>query len=190
MKGVVIKSFEMFVAERFGEEVADLAMELPDLSSEGAYTNVGNYPHSDFLVLATDVAKQTNTPINQLVIDFGEMLFGVLATAHADMVADYESAIDLLSVIESVIHQNVRKIYDNTELPQFDVIERRQDTFIHLEYRSGRPFADLAEGLIYGCLAHYDVKHLASITRHNIEKNGTHSSFEVTINKDAKHQPS
>ena len=188
MKGVVIRSFEAFVTEQFGEEVADLAMESPGLSSEGVYTSVGDYPHSDFLVLATHVAKQTNTPVNTLVTHFGEELFTILAAAHADMVANYDSAIDLLSVIESVIHQNVRKIYDNAELPQFDVIERQQDTFIHLEYRSGRPFADLAEGLINGCLNHYGVKSFSSITRHNIAKDGTHSSFKVTINKDAKDQ--
>lgn len=184
MKGVVFRSFEAFVIERFGEKVADAAMELPDLSSAGAYTAVGDYPHSDFLTLAVSVANQTNTPINVLVTDFGEALFNVLATAHAEMTASYTSAIGLLNVIESVIHRDVRKIYSNAELPQFDILARRGNEYIHMEYSSSRPFADLAEGLVKGCLAHYGEESRSSIEREDITPDGTRTRFKISILND------
>jgi len=183
MKGVIFRSFEAFVAERFDEDIIEQAMEHPNLSTGGAYTNVGIYPHSDFLTLAVSVSEQTNTPVNILARDFGEALFHILAEAHSEMVAAYDNAIGLLSVIESVIHRDVRKIYTNTELPRFDILEHDEGRFVHMDYSSTRPFADLAEGLIRGCLDHYGVKALSSILREDIKPDGTHTRFKVSINQ-------
>ena len=183
MKGVVFRSFESFVAKRFGDEITEDAMALPSLSTGGAFTNVGDYPPSDFLTLAISVAEQTKTPITELVTDFGEALFHILASAHADMVKAYDNAIALLSVIENVIHRDVRKLYTNAQLPRFDILDRQGDNYLHMDYSSARPFADLAEGLIKGCLDHFDVKEISSIIREDIKTDGTHSRFKVSINQ-------
>ena len=186
MKGIVFRSFETFVAERFGEDIIEDAMEQPELSTGGAFTNVGNYPPSDFLTMVVFVAEQTKTPVPVLVTDFGEALFHILAGAHTDMVKGYDNAIALLSVIENVIHRDVRKIYTNAELPRFDILDRKGDSYLHMDYSSARPFADLAEGLIKGCLDHYGVKEISSIMREDIQPDGTHSRFEVKIDQNGK----
>jgi len=183
MKGVVFRSFETFVINRFGEDVIEDAMALPTLSTGGAYTAVGDYPPSDFLTLAVSVAEQTKTPIPTLVTHFGETLFHILAGTHSDMVKGYDTAIDLLSVIENVIHRDVRKLYTNAQLPRFDILDRSGNNYLHMEYSSARPFADLAEGLIIGCLDHYGVKEISSIVRDNIKADGTHSRFKVSVNQ-------
>lgn len=190
MKGIIFRSFETFVSERFGEDMVDDAWEQPSLSTEGAFTSIGNYPNFDFLTLVTYVCEKTQTPVNALVRDFGEVLFGILGVAHSEMVAEYKTPIAMLSVIETVIHRDVRKIYTNTELPRFDVLERRGEEFLHLEYSSARPFADLAEGLILGCLAHYDVKHLSYIEREDVKTDGTHSRFKISIEQYASERQS
>jgi len=181
MKGIVFRSFESFVSDRFGENVVDVAWEQPELTTGGAFTTIGHYPNSDFLTLVGSVSHTTQLPANQLVKDFGEALFKVLAGAHHEMVMQFKTPIALLSVIETVIHRDVRKIYTNTELPRFDVIEQDGDVFLHLEYSSARPFADLAEGLIMGCLKHYNVGDSSSVERNDVKPDGTHSRFKISI---------
>ena len=179
MKGMVFRSFQGFVEREFSEVLVDDMLSLESLESQGAYTSVGYYPHSEFLSLVVHVSEATQIPISKLVKSFGAALFKDLASAHAEMIAGYQSPIELLSEIESVIHVDVRKLYDNSELPRFDVQQRDGDRQIKLEYSSSRPFADLAEGLIYGCLDHYGLKESSSVLREDIQPDGTHSVFNV-----------
>jgi hypothetical protein len=48
----------------------------------------------------------------------------------------------------------MQKLYPDAELPSFDC-DTSQPGCLRLTYRSARPFAALAEGLIRGCVAHY-----------------------------------
>lgn len=186
MKGMVFRAFESFVEQRWPDKLADDMMSLHTLPSGGAYTTVGNYAHSEFLTMAVYIAEKTKTPIKSLVTDFGEVLFHRLATAHTQMVKSYKNPIELLAVIENVIHRDVRKLYDNTELPRFDVKEHTPEISIELEYTSARPFADLAHGLIWGCLDFYGVKEISSVTRHDVMQDGTRSVFKVKVGNDVK----
>lgn len=181
MKGVVFKSFENYVETTWSDVVLDDALNVETLSTGGAYTSVGDYPPSDFVAMAVKVAQVTDTPIETLIKDFGQDLFSVLAGAHADIIAGFTSCVDMLAGIESVIHRDVRKIYTNAQLPQFDVEARDGDRYLKLVYRSTRPFADLAEGLIRGGFLHYGVNAVASLARYDVKPDGTHSVFEVTI---------
>lgn len=186
MKGIVFRAFESFVEARFPNGLADDMLTLETLESGGAYTTVGYYPHTEFLAIAIHVAETTKTPINQLVKDFGQALFYDLAGAHPDMIKTYNSPIGLLAVIESVIHRDVRKLYTSTELPRFDVTERDGDRGLTMKYSSSRPFADLAEGLIWGCLDFYRVKEISSVIRHDVASDGTHSVFKVETQNELK----
>ena len=52
-----------------------------------------------------------------------------------------------------MVHVEVRKLYPDAELPSF-VTRWEGDAFV-LEYRSQRPFAALAEGLLRGAIVHW-----------------------------------
>lgn len=186
MKGMVFRAFESFVEASFPNGLADDMLSLDTLESGGAYTTVGYYPHTEFLAMVIHVAETTKTPINHLVKNFGQALFYDLAGAHPEMIRTYDSPIGLLSVIESVIHRDVRKLYTSTELPRFDITEREGDRWITMEYSSSRPFADLAEGLIWGCLDFYRVKEISSVMRHDVTADGTHSVFKVETHDESK----
>jgi hypothetical protein len=67
---------------------------------------------------------------------------------------DVSSSFDFLQRIDHYIHVEVGKLYPDAELPSFDC-DASQPGCLHLTYRSSRPFAALAEGLIRGCVAHY-----------------------------------
>ena len=186
MKGVVFKSFEAFVEDRWSDAIADEALSIDGLSSGGAFTSVGNYPHSDIISMVVYLSQKTGIPAGELVRDFGVYLFHVLAKSHADIVSGFSGCIDMLAGIESVIHRDVRKLYSDAKLPRFDVDDRQGDRTVTLTYRSGRPFADLAEGLILGAFEHYSVKAIASLERHDVASDGTHSRFVITVNHDGQ----
>ena len=64
------------------------------------------------------------------------------------------SSFEFLERIEDYIHVEVRKLYPEAELPSF-ACDTSEPGHLSLTYRSTRPFAVLAEGLIRGCVAHY-----------------------------------
>ena len=52
-----------------------------------------------------------------------------------------------------MIHTEVRKLYPDAQLPQFDCT--RSDDGLKMLYSSPRHFGDLAEGLIKGAVAYF-----------------------------------
>ena len=184
MKGVVFKSFETFIETRWSSEMVDQALDLDSLSTGGAYTSVGDYPSSDMVSMAVYIAEHNQIEVSALVHDFGQYLFHVLAHAHEEIIDGFSSCVDMLAGIESVIHRDVRKLYSNAELPHFEISERTGDRHLVLVYKSARPFADLAEGLIHGAFVYYGVKAISSLTRYDLAPDGTHAQFTVQIDHD------
>jgi len=188
MKGMVFNAFESFVETSFGADVADQAFSLSELTDGGAYTSVGFYPHDEFLVIAAKVAEATKHDLRPLIRDFGADLFHQLAKGHAEIMSRYNGPVQLLAEIESVIHVNVRKLYADTELPRFDVIERQGDSHIVLHYRSARPMADLAHGLIEGCTHFFGLAEHSSLERYDVSEDGKSAKFALRIEENDQGQ--
>jgi hypothetical protein len=83
---------------------------------------------------------------------FGAHLFRTLATLYPVFVDGVGSTLELLSGIERSVHGEVRKLYPDAEFPTFELRGRAAGR-LEMIYRSRRPFADLAEGMIRGCTA-------------------------------------
>ncbi len=181
MKGVVLRQFMDYVETHCGMDILDDALQHPSLAAGGAYTTVGNYPHTDLIMIAERVAQLRGTSVSVLMIDFGAHLFDALAASHSTLTQSFTSCIDMLASIEAVIHRDVRKLYPQAELPFFIVRKRVENTLLTLEYQSSRPFADLAEGLIRGAFVHYGIAPQADLTREDLAANGTHSLFTIQV---------
>ena len=102
---------------------------------------LGRYPNSPALA------------VPELVQNYGKHLFQRFQVLYPEFFEGIDSALDLLPLVESYIHVEVRKLYPDAKLPTFDCI--RTDDALELTYRSERPFADLAEGLIRACAETY-----------------------------------
>jgi len=61
---------------------------------------------------------------------------------------------EFLKSIESVIHKEVRKLYQNPNLPGIEREQPAEGTLI-LYYHSPRKLCHLADGLIMGAAEHY-----------------------------------
>ncbi|MCI5043247.1 MAG: heme NO-binding domain-containing protein [Aquisalinus sp.] len=179
MKGLIFREFQNFLELNWSISVVDHVLDQPSLSTQGAYTSIGNYPHQDFISLAVAASTYTDMPLDEMIQNFGKHLFGALAQAHSDMVAGFGDCFSLIANIESVIHRDVRKIYKTDELPRFEILEHRSDDFLSLEYSSSRPFAILAEGLMRGALLHYGINESVSLIREDITNDGTRARFTL-----------
>ena len=89
-----------------------------------------------------------------LINAFGRYLFGRFFELYPAFFEGVDGAFSFLDRIEEHVHVEVRKLYPDAELPTF-ATSRPDDGTMIMVYQSKRPFADLAHGLIEGCITHY-----------------------------------
>ena len=153
MKGIVFSEFIEMVEDAFSPEVADQIIMDADLESGGAYTAVGTYDHSEIVQLVVNLSEATDVPVPDLLNVFGRHLFERFLVLYPTLTEGFTSSFDFLQHLEDHIHSEVRKLYPDADLPHF-TFDQGPDRLV-LEYRSQRGFADLAHGLIEGCIKHY-----------------------------------
>ena len=153
MKGMVFTEMMEMVEATWSLDMVDAIIARSQVPSGGAYTAVGTYPHEEIIALVVALSAETGVPVPDLVSAFGKHLFGRFALAYPRFFEGITSSFQFLSGIENVIHAEVRKLYPDAELPTFEV-EQGHNT-LALTYFSEHPFADLAQGLIEGCIAHF-----------------------------------
>lgn len=155
MKGMVFTEFLELVEDRMGGlAMVDRIIMDAKLPNDGAYTAVGTYDHGELVRLVVALSAATATPVPDLLRMFGEHLFQRFSLAYPDFFARVNGAFDFLHRIENVIHVEVRKLYPDAELPSFAYEEPAAGELV-LFYSSPRGFGDLAEGLLHGCIAHF-----------------------------------
>lgn len=167
MKGVVFTEFMEMVEARMGLDMLDHIITEADLPNDGAYTSVGTYDHAELVRLVTALSTATGLNTNQLVFMFGEQLFQRFSVSYPALFRGAGDAFDFLSGVDGVIHVEVRKLYPDAELPKLEC-ERLSANELEVRYSSPRGFADLAEGLIAGCIKHFGEP--IAVTRTDLEK--------------------
>jgi hypothetical protein len=154
MKGIVFTEFLEMVESKFSPELADSIIEGTELPSGGAYTTVGTYDHSEMIKLVSCLSKETGISTPDLMRAFGLYLFERFYVLFPQYFSGVDSSFHFLEKIDNYIHVEVRKLYPEAELPSFEC-DTSQPGSLRLTYRSTRPFAPLAEGLIRGCITHF-----------------------------------
>lgn len=154
MKGIVFTEFLEMVEDRFGLQTLDRIIDQAHLANDGAYTSVGTYDHQELVQLVVALSGATQVAVPDLIKVFGQHLFGRFTLAYPKLFEGVDSTFVFLRSIEHYIHVEVRKLYPDAELPSFSYESQGPDRLVML-YQSRRPFADLAEGLILGCIDHY-----------------------------------
>ncbi|MBM4458601.1 MAG: LruC domain-containing protein [Chloroflexi bacterium] len=81
--------------------------------------------------------------------------FGSFVRRYPEMFAGLRSTFDFLTHLDGAIHVEVRKLYADAQPPRFEVAAPPADGAMTMIYRSPRAMADVAEGLMLGCAAHF-----------------------------------
>jgi hypothetical protein len=154
MKGVIFIEFVDYVERQFGLETVDAILTHSDLKSNGCYTRVGAYDHREMMELIARLSEMVKMSIPDLMIVFGYYLFFRLNTLYPYYQEKASNVLEFLSTIDGGIHVEVRKLYPDAELPHIHFIKNGEKE-AELYYCSTRPFADIAQGLIQGCIDHF-----------------------------------
>ena len=145
MRGSMFVEFLGLVQARYGLDTVDAIVERleGELSTGGAYTAVGNYPHGELLAMAVTLCSLTGDHIDDVMAEFAAHLMGVFQRMHGEYFEAVEDVFDFLLSVESHIHVDVRKLYPDARPPVVRG-ERQDDGSLHLHYSSVRPMAQLA----------------------------------------------
>lgn len=144
MKGIV-----------FNELLELVDAELPGAAArlgETRYGSLASYPDHELLALVGRVSEATGVPAREILTRLGTRLFRTFATLYPVFLDGVESALELLGGIETYVHGEVKKLYPDAEFPRFEVHVPAPGR-LEMIYRSSRPLADLADGMIRGCVA-------------------------------------
>lgn len=165
MKGIVFTEFIEMVEDKFSYDVADEIIENADLESGGVYTSVGSYDHHEIVQLVSNLSTSTDIAIPTLIHSYGFHLFGRFVEMYPHFFENVNGSLEFLAGVHDYIHVEVKKLYQDAELPTFLYEDVTQDSMVMI-YQSSRPFADLAEGLIHGCIQHFNDN--ISVTREDL----------------------
>jgi len=154
MKGIFFTELIDLVEETFGYEVADQMIEGSTLPSGGAYTAIGSYDHHELVQLVHQLNLVTGREVPELLQMFGQHLFGRLLGRYPDLFAASADCFSFLAQLDSYFHGTMSQLYPDTKIPHFEFTQRSAHE-VELSYRSTPHLADLTEGLIRGCIAHF-----------------------------------
>ena len=176
MKGIVFTEFLAMVEDGHGADVTDELLELPELASGGAYTSVGTYDFQELVAMVVKLSELLEVPIPELLHDYGVHLFGRFVEVFPGLFEGQADADAFLSGVHDHIHFEVRKLYPEAELPNFEVELDGEE--LRMRYTSPRPLADFALGLIHGCLRHFGDEREVTCTLEG-ERDGTQATFTI-----------
>ncbi|MFK8039680.1 MAG: heme NO-binding domain-containing protein [Crocinitomicaceae bacterium] len=154
MKGLVFTELIEMIEDQFGLKVADDMIQKANVPNKGAYTGVGTYPHSEMVSLVNALSESTGIETSKLYQVYGEHLFGRFRALYGHFFSDKMTAFDFLESVDHYIHKEVKKLYPDAELPEFNTIEKTTERLITI-YKSERKMSDFAYGLIKGCMIYY-----------------------------------
>ncbi len=154
MKGMIFTEFLDMVEGSFGLAVKDRVIAAAGGAHSGAYTSVGNYDHQEMVAMATELSAISGLSTRELLIAFGEHVFGIFVQHFNHFFTGADCAITFLSRIDSYIHVEVQKLYPDAELPRFHYLDSPEGTLV-MEYSSPRPMAAFAEGLVRATIKYY-----------------------------------
>ena len=155
MKGIIFTELVDFIERHTSVLVAETVIGDAGLANDGAFTSVGNYPHSEAIKLVMSASEHLDTPIAELMRQFGNELFARLIDAHPQFLdQETDDAFAFLSKVQNHIHTEVAKLYADSSPP---VVRTSMEAGrMVVSYESHRPFAMIALGLIEGCCEYFD----------------------------------
>ncbi len=179
MKGIVFNLLEEVVTLHHGADIWDQILDQADVA--GIYTSLGSYPDEEMSQLVNTTANLLALQPNDLTLWFGRHAIPLLVDRYPYFFTA-DSTRSFLMSLNSIIHPEVRKVYNAASVPIFDFHDA-EDNVLVMGYRSERKLCALAQGFSEGAADHYgeviDFKHV-SCMHHGDDKCLFHISFSKT----------
>ena len=154
MKGVVFNLLEAFIEENLGEGKYEEILDECTLMTKEPFVGPGTYPDQDLMTIVAATIKAAGISLPEALRTFGSFCFHKLSALYPGFVTPYSHPKQFLMSVESVIHVEVKKLYEDASPPGFTYIDPASDRLI-IQYRSERSLCQFMEGLIDGVAGHF-----------------------------------
>ena len=152
MKGIIFNLVQEVVTDSYGADTWDSLLDAADV--DGVYTSLGSYPDADLFALVGAASSALGISPDQVVRTLGEGAIPLLAERFPEFFQPHTGTRTFLLTLNDIIHAEVRKLYPDADLPEFEFDSSIGDE-LTLGYRSGRQLCQLAEGFILGTARHF-----------------------------------
>lgn len=152
MKGIIFNLLQEVVEQEHGDATWDAVLQASGVS--GAYSSLGNYPDEELGRIVMAASKGLNVPPPDVIRWFGRRAIPLLAARYPQFFSPHTSTLKFLLTLNTIIHPEVRKLYPDADVPEFD-FESPAPEVLHLVYRSHRKLCALAEGFVEGAAGHF-----------------------------------
>ncbi|MFC7290714.1 heme NO-binding domain-containing protein [Hirschia litorea] len=178
MQGMIFTEFLKMVDIFYSPEVTERIIKQSNTETNGAYTSVGNYSHSELVSMVVALSEEDETPVQDLVRAFGKFLLGQFCEQYPGYFLAHNDIFSFLDHIGNHVHTEVMKLYPDSRPPMIETTRLGLD-IMELLYSSHRELGDAAHGLIEGALEYFETE--ATIQRNQlIEGEKTCIRFLIT----------
>lgn len=179
MKGIVFTELVEFVEDQFGYKTADDMLEASMLDHKGAYTQGGNYPYEELVAILTRLSEHVDLSVETLIEVYARHLFSRIVMLYPKITDGFHSVLEFISVVDTFIHPEVKKLYPEAELPTFHLISLDKKCLV-IDYHSSKPLYPMAVGLMLGA-SDYFKQSINIDYKINQTSNESNARFTVTL---------
>lgn len=155
MKGIIFTELLEMVEVKYGPKTINSVLDKLKNETDGVYSSVGNYEHKELVLIFRQLSEETGVTLNHLLKEYGYYLFQKFIEYYPGFFEGVNHPLDFLESVDNYIHQEVRKLYPQAELPSFNC-NRLNNNSLEMIYTSIRRMEEFAVGLIQGCLDHFN----------------------------------
>lgn len=152
MKGIVFNVLKGMVEVNSGIGAWDEALMATEV--DGAYTTLGSYPDEELVRIVDHLAKTQGISSADFLNKFGRHAFRAMMESCRHITSRYADSRSLLRALNEVIHPEVRKLYPDSETPDFRVVGE-STVMLELEYMSQRSLCSFAVGMAAGAIDYF-----------------------------------
>ncbi len=172
MKGAIFIALNDMIENQYGLEAWEEILNSVKPKSGGVYTSTQDYDDAEVCAYVLVIAEKLGVEGSEVTKLFGQYLFSELNRKYPIFTQLKPELFDFISSVESVIHKEVRKLFDNPSLPTMDCV-LESENILRMEYQSPRKLCHLAEGLVLGASEYYQTQ--VSVTQVACMHRGDHS---------------
>ena len=172
MAGRILTEYIEYLENTFGEDQAQIIINVSKVESKGAYVKTSLYDHQEFFELLKYTVSESGIQLTVLMDRFCDHLLDVFKQSYEDLYTEAEDALDMFERISAYMIDDVKSYNPKFEASDFEYI--RAGNKLTLLFESLRPLAPFIKALLEACIRHFggiDTLLHASIA--DDEKSGT-----------------
>ena len=120
MKGAIFIAFNQMVEDNISMDIWEQLLTETQPESAGVYTSIEDYKDEELFAFISKLSRIIGVSVETLIEQFGHYLFSALNGKYPVFSQQQSDFFSFIKSIDEVIHKEVRKLYDNPNLPTLD----------------------------------------------------------------------